>query len=120
MIEGLGHVRLEVTDLARSIAFYRDALRFELDHEEPQDDPPLAFLRAGDLTLVLAERRTAGRRRRDNGVLLSIEVTAVDAYHDALVARGVAPSAPIDGPVVRQFSVRDPDGYEWRFLESMS
>jgi len=36
------------------------------------------------------------------------------------VARGVAPSAPIDGPVVRQFSVRDPDGYEWRFLESMS
>jgi uncharacterized glyoxalase superfamily protein PhnB len=117
LIEGLGFVRLEVKDLGRSLTFYRDALRFELDQEA--EDPPQAFLRAGDLNVVLAEVRSA-RSHSGNGVRLSIEVTGVDAYHDALVARGVVPSAPVDDQSTRFFSVRDPDGYEWRFHQSLS
>jgi hypothetical protein len=48
-----------------------------------------------------------------------MEVVGLDAYHDALVARGLEPSPPADDGRGRCFLVVDPDGYEWCFRQSM-
>ncbi|MGW1765204.1 VOC family protein [Streptomyces sp. NPDC002073] len=52
-----GHVGLNVTDLARSLAFYRDALGFDLLGEGKEADRRYAFLgRGGVLVLTLWEQ----------------------------------------------------------------
>ncbi len=118
MIEGLGSIRLEVSDLERAVAFYRDGLRFGTVALEDGHEVR-AVLTAGDLRLILSRtvRATRTSRRRGAGVSLLVNVAGVDAYHDALVARGLAPSAPVDDADGRHFSVVDPDGYEWCFRQ---
>jgi predicted enzyme related to lactoylglutathione lyase len=113
MIEGLGCVWLEVADLERSVVFYRDGLRFQV---EDGADPAASrvILRAGDLRLCLVQGRSTGRRR-GAGVCLALDVTGLDAYREAIVARGIASTAPVDLDGARWFSVRDPDGYVWQF-----
>lgn len=117
MIEGLGYVRLEVSDLERSLAFYCDGLRFDLEDRD-DGDRPRAFLHAGALRVVLTQ--VQGVDHLGNGVRLSMEVSGLDAYHDAIVARGVRPTPPADTGSVRAFSVSDPDGYCWRFEQSLA
>jgi uncharacterized glyoxalase superfamily protein PhnB len=119
LIEGLGSVWLEVKDLERSLAFYCDGLRFDLDSRD-DGQTATAVLHAGDLTVVLAQRTRP--RRASVPMVLTMEVSAVDAYHDALVARGVHASAPTDGDAgcPRSFTVRDPDGVTWRFEQSLA
>ncbi len=116
MIEGLGHVALEVADIERSLAFYCDGLRFDLDHRL-DGKPPRAYLRAGGLVLVLAETRSG--RHPAGGIRLAMEVTGLDAYYGAVVARGVRATPPRDDGDSRSFSVRDPDGYAWLFEQSL-
>src|SRR4051812_7718330 len=44
----IGHVHLKVADIARSLAFYRDVLGFEVtQYFGPPEDPSAAFLSAG-------------------------------------------------------------------------
>lgn len=125
VIEGLGFVRLEVGSLARSLAFYRGGLCFELaDADAPVDGR--ATLHAGGLTLVLVQApdgapvASGAAAARGEGVDLAVAVSGVDAYHDALVARGVSPGPPHDDGPVRSFAVVDPDGYRWRFVQSLA
>ena len=113
MLEGLGYVWLEVEDLSRSLPFYRDGLRFA---EEPDGNGSVAHLRAGDLHLILSQG-SSQMDCRGAGVALAVEVTGVDTYHDALVARGIEPTRPRDEGVRRSFTVTDPDGYVWRFTQ---
>lgn len=118
MIEGLGFVRLEVADLERSIAFYRDGLRFGYEGCD-EGQALLARFGAGDLHVVLVES-TAHRDSRGAGISLSVEVSGVDAYYDALVARGLTPTRPLDDAESRRFTIRDPDGYRWAFIQSLA
>lgn len=139
MIRGLGFIRLEVSDLEQSLVFYRRGLRFaagslgeEAGHaaaaaasEEVADVADTAprrkaALTAGTLRLIL-EEMPAGQTNGwlGQGVDLAIEVAGVDVYHDALVARGIQPTPPIDEAGQRSFRVRDPDGYQWRIQQSL-
>ena len=118
MIEGLGYVRLEVADLDRSITFYRDGLRFGYEGCD-EGRALLAHFGAGDLHIILVES-SAQRDRRGAGIWLSVEVSGVDAYYDALVARGLTPSRPSDDAESRRFTIRDPDGYRWTFIQSLA
>ena len=118
MIDGLGFIRLEVKDLERSIAFYRDGLRFVLGRRD-DGDPPRAWLHAADLTVILRLAAPIGRGRRGAGVRVSVRVAGVDAYHDALVARGLTPAPPVDANGLRRFTIADPDGYEWAFSQAI-
>lgn len=113
MIEGLGCVWLEVADLERSVAFYRDGLRFQVEHTADALEPGVV-LRAGDLRVCLVQGGS-GSRRRGAGISLALDVTGLDAYRDALVARGIGSTAPVDRDGARSFKVRDPDGYVWQF-----
>jgi len=121
LIEGLGFVRLEVGDLARSLAFYRAGLSFELQGDEPANGR--AVLRAGRLTVVLVESPSAPDADTapfGRGIDLAVAVSGVDAYHDALVARGMEPQSPRDDGPSRSFALVDPDGYRWRFVQSLT
>ncbi|MEO8082395.1 MAG: VOC family protein [Ardenticatenales bacterium] len=118
MIKGLGSIRLEVSDLGRSLAFYVEGLRFDLI-APPDGVPRRAELRAGSLRLTLAEAPRAGGGRRLAGVSFRVHVFALEAYRSAVVARGVETGAPVSEHGVRQFAVRDPDGYIWLFCESL-
>ncbi len=116
VIEGLGYIQLEVADLGRAIAFYRDGLRFTYV-EADNGASPMAVLRAGGFQVALVEARAVTERRQ--GLCLLVYVSGVDAYHDALVARGLDPTPPTDTEQGRSFGVVDPDGYRWCFRQSL-
>ncbi|MEE6263630.1 VOC family protein [Plantactinospora sonchi] len=118
-IAGVG-ITLLVTDLERSISFYRDLLGFfEIDGGDGN-----AILASGGTRLVLrAIREVAPINRRL--VHLNLEVNDVHAVHDELVGKGVkftyAPRAVNRGAKLELWAAafRDPDGHgialtQWR------
>jgi catechol 2,3-dioxygenase-like lactoylglutathione lyase family enzyme len=115
-------VILAVADVARSVAFYRDALGFEV--EAVYDDPPYATLALAGARLSLAEQGHPADDRpgialeappdpsRANALLV-VEVTDARAEHERLGGLGVRFLAdPYEPPWggCRFFCV-DPDGY---------
>jgi catechol 2,3-dioxygenase-like lactoylglutathione lyase family enzyme len=115
-------VILAVSDVERSVAFYRDTLGFEV--EAVYDDPPYATLALAGTRLSLAEQGHAAEDRpgvdleapRDPGTadaLLVVEVADARAEHKRLGGLGVRFLAdPYEPPWggCRFFCV-DPDGY---------
>lgn len=123
---GFHHVTLNVTDLARSRAFYEGVLGFTVDQDFPGEKLRLRFGDGGQARLVLrpplpgtpggdqfTERRigldhlavgVAGRAELDQlaGALRRAGVTA-DLHYDPL------------GPAIVSF--RDPDNIQWEFFE---
>jgi uncharacterized glyoxalase superfamily protein PhnB len=101
---------LEVTDVVRSIEFYRRALGFEpvATMGEP---PAFAILDAGGAGLAIAEEAHPAVARI---AACYVDVVDVDAAHERCVQAGI--------PVVmalmthpwpkRDFVVRDPDGHQ--------
>ncbi|WP_371678517.1 VOC family protein [Streptomyces sp. NBC_01276] len=89
-----GHVGLNVTDLDRSLAFYRDALDFELLGEGKEDGRRFAFLgRDGELVLTLwqqARDRYAPQAAGLHHLAFSAgAIEEVRAYEDRLRGLGV-------------------------------
>jgi catechol 2,3-dioxygenase-like lactoylglutathione lyase family enzyme len=118
-IHGVG-ITVLVTDLARSVAFYRDTLGFfEIDSGHGS-----AVLASGDTRLVL---RAVHSLSSDPGRLihLNLEVGDVEAVHDELTAQGVrfehTPRPVNRGDKLELWAAtfHDPDGHniaitQWR------
>jgi catechol 2,3-dioxygenase-like lactoylglutathione lyase family enzyme len=113
---------LAVSDCDRSVAFYRDAIGFEI--EALYDDPPYATLTLAGARLSLAEQGHAAedrpgvelqvpRDRSRQDVVLVVEVDDARAEHDRLGRLGVDfladPYEPPWGGC--RFFCLDPDGY---------
>ena len=96
-----------MTDIARTVAFYRDALGFEV-HAHP-GQPPELTLGPARITLGAADPRD----RRRNRSILFFETDDVAATYDILAARGAKPTIPEDVNWIkmRMIEVRDPDGH---------
>lgn len=115
-------VALQVADLERSLAFYRDKLGFHVVDRGP-DSAVLAF---GDDRLVL--RALAGMEPVQwRVVYLNLDVTDIDAVYEELRASGVRftslPKVVSHGTNAEQWAAvfKDPDGHglaltEWRRL----
>src|SRR3970282_2654388 len=105
----IGVVMLGVTDLARSVAFYRDTLGLPLQSEIPGE---FAFFNAGSVTLALSvpHSKHTGRGAGATEVVFSVE--GVREAYDALRSRGLRfTNEPrvVNGPMwSANFS--DPDG----------
>lgn len=118
-IHGVG-ITMLVTDLARSIAFYRDMLGFaEIDGGDGN-----AVLASGDTRIVLRSARDVPRVNR-RLVHLNLEVGDVNAVYQELRSKGVRftypPRAANRGERLELWAAafRDPDGHgiaitQWR------
>ena len=111
-VTALGQVALTVSDVARSTAFYRDAvgLRFLF-----AAGPALAFLDLGNVRLMLSAPE--GTFTPGSGTVLYLRVADILASHAALRGRGVSfvdePHlvAPMPDHDLWMCFFRDPDGH---------
>jgi catechol 2,3-dioxygenase-like lactoylglutathione lyase family enzyme len=110
------------SDLDRTLRFYVDVLGFDVAHDGRQKDPPYLTMRRGEVHLGAASRPAIAEpeaRRPPVGVELVLEVHDLDAEHARILATGW----PITEELTRQpwglrdFRLRDPDGYYWRITE---
>ncbi|WP_329195275.1 MULTISPECIES: VOC family protein [unclassified Streptomyces] len=115
-----GHVGLNVTDLERSLAFYRDALGFGLLGEGKEDGRRFAFLgRDGELVLTLWQQADDPYAPRAAGLHhLAFSAGAIEevrAYEERL--RGLGVDFAYEGVVAHREGAasggiffHDPDG----------
>ena len=120
---------LIVRDIAKSTAFYRDVLGFEIKQTVP-DSAPFVFVwleRDGvpvflnDLAAAAHDYPDAANLPQGGTAALFFVITGVDAYHAA-----VAPKANVVMPLktqfygMREFAITDPDGHIITFAERVS
>ena len=115
-------VVLPVSDLARSIAFYRDQVGFDLDHETENEHMHVAQLtpRGSGCSIVIGD--LPAQNQMEPGSLKGLQLVVADAAaaRDELVSRGIECSEITvfderDGGTFFGFS--DPDGNTWSVQE---
>jgi lactoylglutathione lyase len=117
---------LVVTEMARSVAFYRDVLGFELHQSVPDAEPfAFAWMKKGDVSVFLND--VASVREEYPGLLsrpiggtftVFIVMEGVDALHEAVAGRARLTMPLADKFYgMREFAVEDPDGYVITFAE---
>jgi catechol 2,3-dioxygenase-like lactoylglutathione lyase family enzyme len=115
-IEKISAITLNVTDMERSLLFYRDALGFALLYGGPNagfsslripgSESPIINLQQG--------RATAGWGR------MIFHVADVDAFWTHLKEKGFEPDSPENGSWgERYFHIHDPDGHELSFARPL-
>jgi catechol 2,3-dioxygenase-like lactoylglutathione lyase family enzyme len=144
MIEGVHHTCITVSNLEKSLEFYRDVLGLELvmteESQRSQDDRSdnlgvpraqvkLALLRAGDAQVELIEYVAAGgrpfdRKNNDVGTMhIAFQVDDIDAAYQAMLAQGVrftAPPATIPAGPMKGWKWTyffDPDGVSLEIIQ---
>lgn len=143
-ITSTNHTSFTVSDLDRTLGFFRDCLGFEVTSKAPRDprlvekitgvagaDMVIAFVRAPDHSIELIEYRGPDGRGKvesrpcDTGFAhIAFNVAGIDAALEAAARYQVVPIAPpvaIDaGPNKgrRVVYLRDPDGITIEFIES--
>ena len=111
-------VVLPVSDLARSIAFYRDQVGFDLDHETQNEFMHVAQLtpRGSGCSIVMGDLPAQNEMAPGSVRGLQLVVADAEAARAELLERGVAASEVTvfderDGGTFFGFS--DPDGNTW-------
>jgi catechol 2,3-dioxygenase-like lactoylglutathione lyase family enzyme len=111
-------VILPVSDIDRSIAFYRDHVGFDLDHDTKNEHMHVVQLtpRGSGCSIVFGDLPT--QREMAPGSIKGLQLCVADARaaRDELVGRGVECSeimvfSPDDGGTF--FGFADPDGNTW-------
>jgi catechol 2,3-dioxygenase-like lactoylglutathione lyase family enzyme len=121
-LEGL---TLRVTDVGRSIEFYRDKLGFAVEIDKA---PQFAMIRVGGPTggtiglLVHDSADPSGSKsttsRQRAGIHVELITDHLDALYEHLQARGVEFfEPPHEEPWERSMKAHDPDGYTIEFAE---
>jgi catechol 2,3-dioxygenase-like lactoylglutathione lyase family enzyme len=121
-ITGLHHIKLPVSDLEHSAAWYRDTFgahrRTELDHRRPDGALCAVILDLPGLPVPLELRldpATAAALRGYDFLTLAVEDrAALDDWTGHLDALGVEHSPPITGLLGHLLVVPDPDGHYLR------
>jgi len=105
---------LPVTDVDRSIAFYRDQVGFNLDHDHTVDEN-IRFVQLTPPGSGCSIAFGKGLIQGEQGLIptLQLVVTDIDAAHAHLTERGVAvgPIADLEWGSFVYF--QDPDGNAW-------
>ena len=111
-VQKIDEILIQVSNVKRSLEFYRDGLGIPFKETGYGDDSFEA--RVGGVRVVLHPDFDDSLRnlRRGAGILLHFWVSNVDAYCQELRKRGIViAEEPEDRPWGRHFSVVDPDGY---------
>jgi glyoxylase I family protein len=120
-LEGLCPL-IQVFDMPRSLAFYRDLLGFEVvEQSKPGDDCDWVWLSRDDVSLMLNTMYEAPQRppapdparvaaHRDTAFYIG--TPDIDAVYAYLRSNGVEVNPPKVAPYgMKQLYLRDPDGY---------
>lgn len=113
---------IQVFDMPKSVAFYRDVLGFEVvDSSGPGDDFDWGLLQLGPAQVMLntayekEDRPSEPERERFAGhgdTVLFFGCDDLDALYEHLTSRGVDVKRPKTAPYgMRQLALDDPDGY---------
>lgn len=130
-VQGLQHIGLPVTDIARSRNFYTQIgfrVAMETELESPNGPIQVNMLELNGLVLELyqlPEPDLAGVRSRGDGHIdhIALDVLDIDRAFDEVRAAGLTPleDAPVFLPFwekgVRYFNVHGPDGERVEFNE---
>ncbi|MGI6083599.1 MAG: VOC family protein [Limnochordia bacterium] len=121
MISKVEHIGIMVSDLDRSIAFYRDVLGLELIERLKNNTAEIAFFKVGDVEIELVAGSSAPYEKTDGIVNhLTFTVTDLDAALQMLKDKGVelinSEPVPIWGGM-RVLFFRGPDGEKLEFFE---
>jgi catechol 2,3-dioxygenase-like lactoylglutathione lyase family enzyme len=121
------HVVIAVTDVDRSVAFYRDVLGMDVVFDQVLSGQPFDGRAVGGLlggVSIELLQLDSGQGRPTVGAgsvgvqLISLSVPSLDeAYQAVSVAVGAAANQPFDVDGVRMFFVTDPDGTVIEFVE---
>jgi PhnB protein len=118
---------LTVSDLKKSLHFYREVLGFDEWFQWQDDEGKEASAGvARDSVRVILDQETDSNRvdgRRGMGVLLYVDMGQddVDAYFQRVKSDAAVVSEPKDQPWGdRSFIITDPDGYEISFAKALS
>lgn len=113
---GLELLFLEVNHLEESLHFYTTVLGFEVASQDLEAEPPMATLKAGGLTIKLAQHLET-MLRRGRGVSFFLGVDNVDKYFESLKSKGTELNPPTDeGWGGRFITLEDPDKYRYFFV----
>jgi len=113
---------IQVFDMPRSLAFYRDLLGFGIVRQaQPGDNCDWAWLRLGSAELMLNTMYEAPHRppapdpkrtAAHGDTVLFLGAPNVDAMYEYLCAKGITAEKPVVRDYgMKQLSVKDPDGY---------
>ena len=111
---------LRVTDLARSVAFYRDVIGFTAAPPGGDEEgTPFVMLSWGPVALMLSPGEHLGPGPAFSGTLY-LQVSGVETLYNRVKghAEEVWPLEEMSYGT-REFGVRDPDGYVLAFAEEV-
>ncbi len=115
-VQGVHGVRYQVTDVARSIAFYTGHLGFTLEHQQL---PAFATVSLDNASLLLSGPQASGSRPMPNGEQqqpggwnrVVLRVRDLPAFIERLREAGLGFRNEMEtGPAGRQVQIEDPDG----------
>jgi glyoxylase I family protein len=115
-VQGVHGVRYQVTDVARSVAFYTTHLGFTLTHQQL---PAFASVSLGDAQILLSGPQASGSRPMPTGQTqqpggwnrVVLRVNDLAGFIDALKSAGLQFRNTMEtGPGGKQIQVEDPDG----------
>jgi catechol 2,3-dioxygenase-like lactoylglutathione lyase family enzyme len=111
------HLRIPVTDLARSRAWYVDTLGLKVEFEV-RERRTVALLDSGDFTIFLQQVPSVVQ---PSGCALWFQVADVDATHTEWASRGISfAHAPRKSYWGYGAELQDPDGYLVRLWDERS
>ena len=116
LIKGVDHILFTVSDLDRSVKFYRDVLGLTVAHKSRH----FVWLKAGEFGIALSDKAWSFEKKGEPKGVGMIPHFAVREM-DALAARLKEHHIPWlrepkdEGWGIEAF-VTDPDGYEWAFV----
>jgi glyoxylase I family protein len=115
-VQAVHGVRYQVTDVARSVAFYTTHLGFTLEHQQL---PAFASISLGGTDILLSGPQASGSRPMPNGQQqepggwnrVVLKVTNLEAFIDSLRKAGLHFRNDMEtGPGGKQIQIEDPDG----------
>jgi glyoxylase I family protein len=111
-LQRLDHVSLNVTDRARSIAWYRDVLGLpQLNHPTDDDEPVFIGEPGLQFGLFQAQRQSPAREPESSGLRhVALVVDDLDAAQERLQEHGVPFDYADHGNALSVY-FRDPDGH---------
>lgn len=104
---------LEVTDLRKSVDFYRETLGLPVQDEVSGAAPgAFAIVHLAQQKIYLAPGAPRGM-----GMYIAIALPDIDAMHRRLLAHGLDTPAPVDEGWARYINLFDPDHYHLLLLQ---